>query len=209
MTSLKISHGLSITLVKLPANALRPLTNLQFLDLSNNKIRTVSDTSFHFLKKLKRLELQDNEITEIPKGTFQGDIHSALEEIHLSFNIIKLIQQHTFVDLYSIEAIHLDDNQIERLERRAFMNLNRLKTLNLRGNKIATIADEAFQNLPELDYLDIAYNSLKTFDFTMFDQVGTLALLKVNASFNKVKELILDVSAYNMGRETGKEIVNP
>lgn len=58
-------------MVKLPANALRPLTNLQLLDLSNNKIRSVSDTSFHFLKKIKKLELQDNEITELLKGTFQ------------------------------------------------------------------------------------------------------------------------------------------
>ncbi|GLV45240.1 chaoptin [Carabus blaptoides fortunei] len=202
LTDLRIAHGLSVTMKKLPAAALKPLTNIVHLDLSNNKLVTMSDTSFHFLKKIKRLKLQDNELNELLKGTFQGDIHSALEEIFLSFNHIKIIQQHTFVDLASLEQIHLDDNRIEGLERRSFMNLHRLKVLNLRGNKISSISDETFQNLPELDFLDMAYNSLKTFDFTMFDQVGTLALLKVNASHNKIRDLLTDVGSFTMGRKT-------
>lgn len=129
------------------------------------------DTSFHFLKRIKRLELQDNEIQEIRKGTFQvrcifffrkqsrrrvkllknnfpatqGDIHSTLEEVNMAFNHLGNIQTHTFVDLTSLTSINLEDNKIDRIERRAFMNMNRLKYINLRGNKIKDITDEAFQ----------------------------------------------------------------
>lgn len=49
----------------------RDLLNLRELDLSNNRIRNLPDTCFHFLKKLRRLEMQDNIVDEIHKGTFQ------------------------------------------------------------------------------------------------------------------------------------------
>lgn len=111
--------------------------------------------------------MQDNEIDNIPKGTFQvsrrfpwktsfllresfvsqGDIHSTLEEINFAFNQVKNLQTHTFVDLSALMTINLEDNTIERIERRAFMNMNRLKYINLRGNKIRDITDEAFQVL--------------------------------------------------------------
>lgn len=55
----------------LPYDALKPLSQLQHLDISNNKIKNVPDTSFHFLNNLKRLELQDNLIEQFHKGTLQ------------------------------------------------------------------------------------------------------------------------------------------
>lgn len=39
--------------------------------MSNNKIQSMSDTSFHFLKNLRLLELHDNRIEQVMKGTFQ------------------------------------------------------------------------------------------------------------------------------------------
>lgn len=69
LISLKIAHGFSGT--ALPAEPLRHLTSLQELDMSNNKIQSMSDTSFHFLKNLRLLELHDNRIEQVMKGTFQ------------------------------------------------------------------------------------------------------------------------------------------
>lgn len=71
MTSLQVSHGLSSSTQTLPYESLKVLSHLQHLDFSSNKIRNVPDTSFHFLKKLRTVELQDNEIELIQKGTFQ------------------------------------------------------------------------------------------------------------------------------------------
>ncbi|KAK9879164.1 hypothetical protein WA026_004016 [Henosepilachna vigintioctopunctata] len=189
LVSLKLSHGLSTNMQNIPADALKQLTNLEELDLSNNRIRNVPDTSIHFLKKLKTLELQDNVIENLQKGTFQGDIHDDLENIYLSFNNIKSLKQHTFVELPCLQQILLDDNKIENIERRSFMNLENLKRINLKGNKISKITYEAFQNLPELEDLDMSYNNINTFDFSMFDQVGTLAMFHVNMSHNKLKDL--------------------
>ncbi|KAK0165366.1 hypothetical protein PV328_003884 [Microctonus aethiopoides] len=196
LLTLKLSHALSSSIKDLPNKSFKTLTNLQYLDMSNNKIRSMSDTSFHFLKRIKRIELQDNEISEIRKGTFQGDIHSTLESVDFAFNQISHLQTHTFVDLSAITFINLKDNMINKIDRRAFMNMNRLKYINLRGNEIKDIADEAFQNLPDLEFLDIAYNKMNEFDFASFDQVGTLAAFKVNASHNRITKLSINSSSF-------------
>ena len=84
---------------QISTEAIKHLTSLQELDFSNNKIKTLSDTCFHFLKSLKILELNDNQIEQLHKGTFQRDIHSNLEEVSMEFNNLKHVAQHTFVDL--------------------------------------------------------------------------------------------------------------
>jgi Leucine-rich repeat (LRR) protein len=71
LMTLRLAHGLSSSISELPNKPFKSLTNLQHLDLSNNRIRTMPDTSFHFLKRIRRIELQDNEIDSIKKGTFQ------------------------------------------------------------------------------------------------------------------------------------------
>ncbi|XP_060831402.1 chaoptin [Bombus pascuorum] len=196
LLTLRMSHGFSSSVSEVPNAPFKFLTNLQHLDFSNNKIKSLPDTSFHFLKRIKRIELQDNEIDNIRKGTFQGDIHSYLEEVNFSFNMIKTILTHTFVDLPKLTMINLEDNAIDRIERRAFMNMKLLKYINLRGNKIKDITDEAFQNLPDLEFLDFAYNDLAEFDFASFDQVGTLSSFKVNASHNEIPKLWINSTTF-------------
>nr|CAD7452145.1 unnamed protein product [Timema tahoe] len=202
LTFLRVAHGFSSSVSSVPSESLKPLVNLQYLDLSNNRLSSMPETSFHFLRKLRILELQDNQLDQVHKGTFQGGIHSSLEKLYLSYNNLNSINTHTFVDLSSLERLHLDDNKINRLERRAFMNMDRLKYLDLRGNKIQSISDEAFQNLPELQTLDLAYNELKGFDFAAMDQVGVLASFRLNMSHNRMQSLEVNVSSLS-GREGG------
>lgn len=71
LISLKIAHGLSSKISTFPTQAFRSLTSLQDLDFSNNQLIAISDTSFHFLHNLRTLELNDNAIELIYKGTFQ------------------------------------------------------------------------------------------------------------------------------------------
>lgn len=97
LTSLKIAHGLSPLMTQLPD--LRDLTSLEKLDLSNNRLKSIGDNSFHFLKNLQVLELDDNQIEQLAKGTFQRDIHRQLEEVSMEFNSLKHISTHSFVDL--------------------------------------------------------------------------------------------------------------
>lgn len=145
LIALKMAHALSPDYHTVSPNIFKPLGSLQFLDMSNNRLKAISETSFHFMKAIRALEFRDNQIDQIAKGTFQGDIHARLETVSFAYNTIKYIGQHTFVDLGSLQHLNLDDNRIEKIERRGFMNLDQLKTLSLRGNKISSISDESFQ----------------------------------------------------------------
>lgn len=48
--------------------------------------------------------------------------------------------------------------------------------------------------MPELEDLDISFNKIPKFDFSMFDQVGTLSMFNLNMSHNNLKELTLPSS---------------
>ncbi|XP_028159952.1 chaoptin isoform X5 [Ostrinia furnacalis] len=189
LTTLKLANGLAETVKILPFEPLKALIELQHLDLSNNKLKNVPDTSFHFLYKLKSLNLQDNAIDHFSKGTLQGDIHHQLQSICLSLNQMNQIVQHTFVELKELQEILIEDNLIESIQRRAFTSLDNVKVIKLKGNRIYEIFDEAFQNIPALNELDISFNQLNTFRFSIFDQVGSAAALKVNVSHNRMVSL--------------------
>ncbi|XP_012260603.2 chaoptin [Athalia rosae] len=206
LLTLQMSHGLSSSVSNLPAGPLKSLTNLQHLDFSNNHIQNMPETAFHFLKRIRRIDLQDNKIQSIQKGTFQGDIHSILDEVNLAFNEIKYVGTHSFMDLPSLTILNLQDNAIDRIERRAFMNMNRLKYINLRGNKIKDITDEAFQNLPDIELIDLAYNELNELDFMSLDQVGTLSSFKVNASHNKIEKLWINSTTFTPPTNIGGNV---
>lgn len=66
-----LAHAFSSSFNTIPTDQIKVLSNLEILDLSNNKFRTLGETSFHFLAKLRKLELQDNAIEVVHKGTFQ------------------------------------------------------------------------------------------------------------------------------------------
>lgn len=121
LTSIRMSHSLASTITAFPVKPFSWLTSLKHVDLSNNRLKSVGDTSFHFMKSLRTLDLSDNQIEGVAKGTFQvkllicrcgrlhsliklniskqGDTHRELEMISFSYNSINQIAQHTFVDL--------------------------------------------------------------------------------------------------------------
>lgn len=62
-----------------------------------------------------------------------------------------------------------------------------------------------FQNLPEVEHIDLAYNSMDYFDFDYLDQVGTLASLRVNISYNKINSLVDNSSNFGFTKDHCKE----
>jgi len=70
-----MSHAFAFTFKPIPAEALRYLNNLKYLDLSNNHMQYLRESSFHSQTSLRTLKLQDCMIETLHKGTFQVDIN--------------------------------------------------------------------------------------------------------------------------------------
>ncbi|XP_050421139.1 chaoptin [Adelges cooleyi] len=195
---LKLAHAFSSSFKSVPGDAFRYLSDLKYMDLSNNHLQHLREAAFHFQTNLRTLKLQDCMIDALPSGTFQSEYHDDLEELYLSSNALKKIDERTFDSLKSLSKIHLDENRIIRIEKHAFTNLESLRWLILRGNKIDKVDNEAFQNLPYLQELDLAYNNIKNMDFTFLDQVGMLSNdFHMNVSHNQMIKLYLSSNYSN------------
>lgn len=71
LISLKMSHGLAGSVGTLQPDMMHHLTSLQELDVSNNQLKSIGETCFHFVKNLRVLEMHDNRVDQVSKGTFQ------------------------------------------------------------------------------------------------------------------------------------------
>jgi len=143
---------------------------------------------------IKILELSDCKITTIENSTFNGLI--SLEELYLSFNRIKSINEELFIGLNSLQILDLGSNSLSTLSTNVFSNilnlqeiylynnglceinsifkrLSNLKKIIYNGNKIKSINKNSFQELSNLENLDLMNNQITEINF-----LNNLTMLK-------------------------------
>ena len=111
----------------------KKLSILEFLDLTDNKIRTINLNAFTGLNNLITLKLSQNNIFKIEKNSFS---------------------------LFSLLNLELKNNSIERIESFSFTNTKNLKTLDLSMNKLTIIQANVFNDMTELVHLNLKYNEI-------------------------------------------------
>jgi Leucine-rich repeat (LRR) protein len=176
------------------------IKNLAYLDLSQNKINTLSNFRING-DFLKELNLDANQLDYVPADAFavtsqlqvlslasnrievihaQGFTHlSFLKTLDISGNRLSRINPSWFSALESLEVLDLSSNNIHELLDGVFKNLKRLKKLVLNGNDFHTLGKDPFSGLPGLKTLLLNNNHLKTIPTTamqMFKQINLIDL---------------------------------
>ncbi|XP_078071164.1 toll-like receptor 3 [Mustelus asterias] len=149
-------------------------TNLTSLDLSNNRLTTLQDNSFEWLRNLEYLHLENNSIGHITRKTFAG-----LGNLK-SLNLKKGLKGQNV----RTEAESLIDDY-------SFQGLKNLVQLNLEGNSIAGIRAHTFSGLTSLQYLSL-YNclvDLKTISNETFVSLAESPLVNLNLTKTKISKL--------------------
>ncbi|XP_067880227.1 extracellular matrix protein 2-like [Heterodontus francisci] len=117
------------------ASDLAGLPNLQWLDLSRNRIgdERLDRDAFRNLTRLRRLNLDGNRISQVPRLP------------------------------PSLEELKVNDNRLEVLDRSSFRGLHRLLTLELEGNGLndGNVNPNAFRPLRKLIYLRLGRNRFR------------------------------------------------
>jgi Leucine-rich repeat (LRR) protein len=119
-------------------------------------IRIIDDQTLVGCSEVEYLELGDNKISEISKNAFQSQ--QKLRELELYRNQIKNLALGVFDPLTSLTELWLQNNLIEVIDDSLFAKNMNLEKLCLNENKIVDVGPDAFQQLSKLNYLTLYGN---------------------------------------------------
>ncbi|XP_017866873.1 PREDICTED: protein slit isoform X1 [Drosophila arizonae] len=119
-------------ITELPAKSFSSFRRLRRIDLSNNNISRIAHDALSGLKQLTTLVLYGNKIKDLPSGVFKG--LSSLQLLLLNANEISCIRKDAFRDLHSLSLLSLYDNNIQSLANGTFDAMKSIKTVHLAKN---------------------------------------------------------------------------
>ncbi|XP_021372948.1 relaxin receptor 2-like isoform X1 [Mizuhopecten yessoensis] len=158
------------------------LNNLKFLDLSNNKLSTLTGKVFSGLAVLDTLDLAFNQIQVLPDYVFKG--LPVLTNLRLCNNQLYVFSDKVFSGLPLLHLLDLSNNQIEVLPDTLFNGLPALTLLSMENNKITALPEDVFNELSILDSLSLSHNQITVLSEHVFS--GLSALLQLFLSHNQI-----------------------
>ncbi|KAI6182321.1 TRL4 interactor with leucine rich repeat area [Aphelenchoides bicaudatus] len=194
--------------VRLDTDSIRLYKDLEFLDLSHNKIEEFPSEFFDQLTNLRELRLAGNQISKIDIDLFAN--LEKLEYLDLSANKISQIESSAFEGLSALRFLNLSANQL-RLVEPNFNALTQLKQLDISRNDVRTIASDSFQSLVALQHLNLADNSIGHLLPQMFTRQNHLKTLDLQGNhLEEIKQSTFDglfsLETLNLSRNMLRQI---
>jgi hypothetical protein len=156
-------------ITEIPAKAFANYRRLRRIDLSNNNISKIAHDAFSGLKTLNSLVLYGNKIKELPAGVFKG--LTSLQLLLLNANEISCIRKDSFRDLSSLSLLSLYDNNIQSLPNGTFDSLRQIQTMWVFPSQTSQLNNEK----------NIEFSFLFFFSFFIFS-TSTDILLEIPSS---------------------------
>lgn len=148
---LTLGKSLIATALDRDPSPFSPLSNLTFLDLSNNNIANIRGNMLEGLVNLKVLKLQHNNLARVWKSANQGGpvlfLKGAqkLTSLLMDSNGLDEIPVDALRGLTELRELSLGNNLLNSLKDTIFEDLNSLRALYLQKNLITTVRPEVFQ----------------------------------------------------------------
>uniref|UniRef100_A0A3Q3WYY7 VWFC domain-containing protein n=1 Tax=Mola mola TaxID=94237 RepID=A0A3Q3WYY7_MOLML len=159
----------------IPAEAFNGIPNLEWVNLKKNKLTSagIGVKAFKGLKMLRRLYLDGNLLEVVP-----ADLPPPLQELKISENRLRRIDENSFHDLSSLVILELEGNLLSEgnVDPLAFAPLIQLSYLRLGRNHFRTIPQGLPKSLLEL-YLE--NNLIEEISETVFNQSQNLNVVSL------------------------------
>ena len=146
---------------------------------------------FAELPELKRLQLNDNQLKNLPEGQFAG--LSKLQQLKLGFNPFTSLPDGVFTDLARLELLSFWNGRVIELPASVFAGLSSLRDLDLTNNPLTELPDGVFADSPMLERLSLWGSSLTELSAGVFAHLSRLRDLDLNA--NNLSDLPADIFA--------------
>ena len=122
--------------------------DLKFIDLSYCELTMIDLNIFSDLPKLTRVNLSNNEISEI------------IQLLELQFNKLTEIKSTFFNKFTNLRRLDLSSNLIERLKTQCFFGCELLESVNLSSNPKSSIDLDKFSGMEKLKTVDLSRNNI-------------------------------------------------
>ncbi|KAG8128245.1 hypothetical protein E2320_015111 [Naja naja] len=134
---------------------------LTSIELDGNDITEIPDGVFNGIPNLERIDLRKNKITSSSIGPQAFKNLKNLERLYMDGNTLVSIP-HGLPS--SLEELKINENEIHVINEDSFQGLKKLLILELESNKLseANVSPLAFQPLKSLSYLRLGRNQFRT-----------------------------------------------
>ncbi|XP_035791305.1 uncharacterized protein LOC118466305 isoform X2 [Anopheles albimanus] len=164
--------------------------DLQKLDLSFCRIRSINNQMFKGMDGLTNLILKGNHIEKIKPMAFIS--LRSLRQIDLSYNNLDQISAQTFIGNKMLDIIRLNNNPaLKRLPNEGFESSYNVPFnvyfMDISNCDISELADNTFKTMPQLTRLNLAWNNLQTIRPAVMAHLSKL--MDLDLSNNMITEL--------------------
>ena len=133
------------------------------------------------MSSLKRLDIHDNKLDEVPSKVFQS--FNKLEILNIGQNSFKVIDDSAFSTLGRLNKLDISGcSNLQAVTKSAFQTLSDIEYVKISWNKnLNFIHENAFGNHPNLKHLDLSNNGLTSISSSL---VQWMSLSSVDLSGN-------------------------
>lgn len=158
-------------LTEIPENLCKQIPRLKSLELKTNKLERIPVLGN--CRELRLLDLSSNRIESLTGRPFQG--LKQLHDLLLSYNKIQAIPQDAFIGVPKLQLLDLEGNEITSIHENAFSQFVELEDLNLGNNMFPILPPNGLHRLLHLK----TFNNPKLKEFPnpeTFPRIQTLVL---------------------------------
>ncbi|KAJ2951171.1 hypothetical protein O0L34_g5563 [Tuta absoluta] len=174
----------------IPSDVFCPLDNLQVLNVTSNKIKSVDRLGFGKScgSGLRSLDLSHNEIKLLTEDSEITGLRR-LQELKLQHNNISDVSGETFNELIALRILNISYNFLQSIPEGTFANTKELREIYLNNNLLFELARGVFHRLDQLLVLDLSYNLLSSAHIDGGTFVGLIRLVILNLSNNALTRI--------------------
>ena len=160
LTHLDMSKN-KMTSIRFSRNRFKPLVGLRYFNMADNLCAYVQENIFQSMKSLETLNLANNQLKCLFKGTdaettLKGLKH--LRYIYISGNNLGEISESVFKDQTELQALKADGNELSHFSPDLFRFNKNLYFIDLSDNKISVLKEGSMNYLQNLQMLNLANN---------------------------------------------------
>ena len=177
------------------------MVDLRRLDLSINPLHMLPGDTFSTMGFLKEIFLTYMHLTSLPYDTFRGN--SELSVIHLFSNRLTSLPDSIFHGLKILIFLDLSKNSLHVLPYGLFKDLHRILTLYVFKNKLQQLLKYTFNGMFALQVLQLQLNELTSLPRGIFKDL--ISLDQLNLYSNRLKTLPAD-TFHSLSRLTSLDL---